>query len=58
VPCPYCGQMADQRYLHQVIWHESPGHEPLDPEPKQRPSNSLVGNEKPAGRSQRAASFS
>ncbi|QKC90588.1 hypothetical protein EB230_20920 [Mesorhizobium sp. NZP2234] len=31
-PCPYCGQMVDQRDLRQVMWHEGPGHEPLEPE--------------------------
>ena len=30
--CPYCGQMVDQRDLRQVMWHEGPGHEPLEPE--------------------------
>ncbi|OBQ72411.1 hypothetical protein [Mesorhizobium loti] len=30
--CPYCGQIVDQRVLRQVMWHEGPGHEPLEPE--------------------------
>jgi hypothetical protein len=30
--CPYCGQRVDQRDLRQVLWHEQPGHEPLEPE--------------------------
>jgi len=30
--CPYWGQMVDQRDLRQVLYHEEPGHEPLDPE--------------------------
>jgi hypothetical protein len=30
-PCPYCGQMVDQRDLRQVMWHEGPGHDPLEP---------------------------
>ncbi|TIW62964.1 MAG: hypothetical protein E5V48_02560 [Mesorhizobium sp.] len=30
--CPNCGQKVDQRDLRQVIWHEEPGHEPLEPE--------------------------
>ncbi|ESY62198.1 MAG: hypothetical protein E5Y06_32425 [Mesorhizobium sp.] len=28
--CPTCGQPVDQRDLRQVIWHEQPGHEPLE----------------------------
>jgi hypothetical protein len=24
--------MVDQRDLRQVLWHEEPGHKPLDPE--------------------------
>ena len=31
-PCPYCGQKVDQRDLRQVLWHEGPGHEPLEPD--------------------------
>jgi len=30
--CPYCGQLVDQRDLRQVLYHEEPGHKPLDPE--------------------------
>jgi len=32
--CPNCGQPVDQRDLRQVFYHEEPGHEPLEPEPK------------------------
>ncbi|RUW51968.1 hypothetical protein EOA32_14350 [Mesorhizobium sp. M1A.F.Ca.ET.072.01.1.1] len=28
--CPVCGQAVDWRDLRQVIWHEQPGHEPLE----------------------------
>ncbi|PZV36317.1 hypothetical protein [Mesorhizobium kowhaii] len=28
--CPTCGQPVDQRDLRQVIWHNQPGHEPLE----------------------------
>ncbi|SFP97825.1 hypothetical protein SAMN03159463_05297 [Mesorhizobium sp. NFR06] len=28
--CGACGQMIDLRDLRQVIWHEKPGHEPLE----------------------------
>ncbi len=28
--CPTCGQAVDRRDLRQVIWHEQPGHEPLE----------------------------
>ncbi|TGQ32783.1 hypothetical protein EN859_027955 [Mesorhizobium sp. M00.F.Ca.ET.216.01.1.1] len=28
--CPTCGQPVDRRDLRQVIWHEQPGHEPLE----------------------------
>ncbi|RWN99366.1 hypothetical protein [Mesorhizobium sp.] len=28
--CPTCGQLVDRRDLRQVIWHEQPGHEPLE----------------------------
>lgn len=28
--CPSCGQLADFRELRQVIWHEKPGHDPLE----------------------------
>ncbi|BCG83109.1 hypothetical protein MesoLj113b_66510 [Mesorhizobium sp. 113-3-3] len=31
-PCPNCRQMVDQRDLRQVIYHEHPAHEPLEPE--------------------------
>ncbi|TGR32985.1 MULTISPECIES: hypothetical protein [unclassified Mesorhizobium] len=31
--CPSCGQKVDQRDLRQVMWHEVPGHEPLETEP-------------------------
>ncbi|RVC16446.1 hypothetical protein EN879_32800 [Mesorhizobium sp. M7A.F.Ca.AU.002.02.1.1] len=30
--CPSCGQKVDQTDLRQVMWHERPGHEPLEPE--------------------------
>ncbi|RWE31082.1 MAG: hypothetical protein EOS78_26865 [Mesorhizobium sp.] len=30
--CPTCGQSVDQRDLRQIMWHEEPGHEPLEPE--------------------------
>lgn len=29
-PCPACGQLVDMRDLRQVMWHEEPGHKPLD----------------------------
>ena len=29
-PCPTCGQLVDMRDLRQIIWHERPGHKPLD----------------------------
>ncbi|BCG88523.1 hypothetical protein MesoLj113c_46330 [Mesorhizobium sp. 113-3-9] len=29
-PCPYCGQRVDQRDLRQVLYHEGPGHDPLE----------------------------
>ncbi|MER9842543.1 hypothetical protein NKJ59_14995 [Mesorhizobium australicum] len=32
--CPSCGQEVDMRDLRQVIWHEEPGHEPLEPQPE------------------------
>ncbi|MGX5805348.1 hypothetical protein ACWGS9_29540 [Bradyrhizobium sp. Arg314] len=28
--CGACGQIIDLRDLRQVIWHEKPGHEPLE----------------------------
>ena len=28
--CGACGQTFDLRDLRQVIWHEKPGHEPLE----------------------------
>ncbi|KUM26701.1 hypothetical protein AU467_20460 [Mesorhizobium loti] len=28
--CPACGQAVDRRDLRQVIWHEQPGHKPLE----------------------------
>ncbi|WP_245511660.1 MULTISPECIES: hypothetical protein [unclassified Mesorhizobium] len=31
--CPNCGQKVDQRNLRQVMWHEVPGHEPLETVP-------------------------
>lgn len=32
-PCPYCGQMVDQRDLREAFYHDAPGHEPLETEP-------------------------
>jgi len=29
ISCPDCGQAVDLRDLRQVIWHQSPDHEPL-----------------------------
>ncbi|AZO11205.1 hypothetical protein EJ074_20510 [Mesorhizobium sp. M3A.F.Ca.ET.080.04.2.1] len=28
--CPACRQAVDRRDLRQVIWHETPGHRPLE----------------------------
>jgi len=28
--CPACGQAVDRRDLRLVIWHEQPGHSPLE----------------------------
>jgi hypothetical protein len=28
--CPACRQAVDRRDLRQVIWHEQPGHKPLE----------------------------
>jgi hypothetical protein len=28
--CPVCRQSVDRRDLRQVMWHELPGHAPLD----------------------------
>ncbi|TPN57585.1 hypothetical protein FJ976_02805 [Mesorhizobium sp. B1-1-9] len=28
--CSECGQLVDMRDFRQVVWHEKPGHEPLD----------------------------
>jgi hypothetical protein len=28
--CPRCGQLFDTRLLHQVIYHERPGHKPIE----------------------------
>ncbi|MEI9413222.1 hypothetical protein [Mesorhizobium salmacidum] len=28
--CKVCGQAVDKRDLRQVMWHEQPGHEPLE----------------------------
>ena len=28
--CPVCGQAIDMRDLRQVLWHDEPGHEPLE----------------------------
>lgn len=28
--CEHCGQVVDRRDVHQLIWHEMPGHEPLE----------------------------
>jgi hypothetical protein len=28
--CPRCGQSFDTRILHQVIYHDRPGHKPID----------------------------
>lgn len=28
--CSSCGQLVDARDLRQLIWHEQPGHEPLE----------------------------
>ncbi|TGP86380.1 hypothetical protein EN866_24075 [Mesorhizobium sp. M2D.F.Ca.ET.223.01.1.1] len=28
--CRACGQAVDKRDLRQVIWHEQPGHKPLE----------------------------
>jgi hypothetical protein len=30
--CPSCGQSVDMRDLSQVLWHEQPGHTPLEPD--------------------------
>jgi len=30
------GQIVDRRDLNQVIWHEMPGHKPLEMDGKQR----------------------
>ncbi|MBZ9898510.1 hypothetical protein LB545_29805 [Mesorhizobium sp. BR1-1-6] len=29
--CKICGQKVDMRDLRQVMWHEQPDHEPLEP---------------------------
>ncbi|RWE38630.1 MAG: hypothetical protein EOS78_13255 [Mesorhizobium sp.] len=29
--CGACGQTIDLRDLRQVIWHNKPGHKPLEP---------------------------
>jgi len=31
--CATCGQKVDMRDFRQVMWHEKPDHEPLEPEP-------------------------
>ncbi|MBZ9859714.1 hypothetical protein [Mesorhizobium sp. CA12] len=28
--CETCGQIVDRRDLRQVMWHEQPGHKPLE----------------------------
>ncbi|MER8385274.1 hypothetical protein NKH14_07080 [Mesorhizobium sp. M1380] len=28
--CSECGQVVDWRDLRQVIWHQLPGHDPLE----------------------------
>ncbi|BCH12089.1 hypothetical protein MesoLj131c_63470 [Mesorhizobium sp. 131-3-5] len=33
-PCPNGGQKVDQRGLRQVLYHEGPWHDPLEPEPE------------------------
>ena len=36
--CPRCGQSFDNRLLHQVIYHDQPGHKPIElNSPKQPP---------------------
>lgn len=30
--CATCGQKVDMRDFRQVMWHERPRHEPLEPE--------------------------
>ncbi|TPI32408.1 hypothetical protein FJW08_08100 [Mesorhizobium sp. B3-2-1] len=30
--CEICGQPVDMRDLRQVMWHEQPSHERLDPQ--------------------------
>lgn len=28
--CPCCGQTIDLRSLEELLWHATPGHEPLE----------------------------
>jgi hypothetical protein len=32
IVCPTCRQTVDLRDFRQVMWHETPGHEPLEPD--------------------------
>lgn len=32
--CATCGQKVDMRDFRQVMWHERPSHDPLEPEPE------------------------